>query len=114
MNFWNTDFIANSVPNMPQKISEFWSPNTHFWNTDFIAKIFDQQATSVICRTPTVPSDCSNVIKWKPSGKGVCSAKEAFRLLNSHMQVQHINQGSRTWAHKLLPPNIKNFCLEAH
>lgn len=110
-----------SVPNLPQKISDLWSPNTHLWNTDFIAQIFYQHATTAICRTLTVPSDSSDVIKWKPSAKGVCLAREAFTLVNSQMQVQHPNQGSRSidnqamdilrrmWAHKLLPPNIKAF-----
>jgi hypothetical protein len=60
-------------------------------------------------------------VKWKPSPKGNCSAKEAFKLLNSEMQVQLPTNGarsvannamdklSRVWSHRLIPPNIKTF-----
>jgi hypothetical protein len=85
-----------SVPNLPQNISKLWLPNAHLWNRELIAQIFDHHAATAICRILTVPSDSLDVIKWKPAAKGVCSAKEAFRLLNSQMQVQLPNQGSRS------------------
>lgn len=110
-----------TVPHLPNNISDLWSPDTQNWNSEFISQIFDHHATAEICSTPIVPTDSNDVITWKPSAKGVCTSKEACRLLNSQLQVQCPNRGSRSigqrsldiltrvWAHKLLPPNIKTF-----
>jgi len=62
-----------------------------------------------------------DAIRWRPAPQGKCTSKEAFRLLNSQMQVQLLTQGSRgvtaqsmeilrrEWTNKLLSPNMKTF-----
>jgi len=108
-----------TLPSLPQNISDLWTPNTHNWNTNLISQIFDNNAASAICSVVTVPSDDNDAVKWKPAPRGNCSAKEAFMLLSSQVQVQIPVQGSRSvstqsmeilrrvWAHKLLSPNMK-------
>jgi hypothetical protein len=110
-----------TVQNLPQKISDLWTPGSMNWNADFINEVFDSDATTAIQNTPVVPSDCNDVVKWRPSSKGSCSTKEAFRFLNKDLQVQLPTNGARSitgeameilrkvWKHKLIPPNIKTF-----
>lgn len=113
--------LPTTVQRLPQSVADLWNPQTRSWNNDLISQIFDDQATQCIIQTPIVPSDSSDIIRWKPARKGVCTTKEAFRLLNNQQQVQLPQQGAkgitpqalqilkRTWKHKNLPPCIKAF-----
>jgi hypothetical protein len=106
---------------MPSIVSDLWNNATHQWDENFIAQVFDNHATSKICNTQIVHSDKPDIPTWKLAAKGVCTAKEAFKFLNSQVQVQNSLQGprgitdqarlimKRTWKNKLLPPNIKAF-----
>lgn len=83
-----------TVWNLPQDISDLWIPGTVHWNIELINQIFDTNAASAINNVIVVPSDNNDAVKWKPSPKGNCSAKEAFKLLNSEMQVQLPTNGA--------------------
>jgi hypothetical protein len=110
-----------TVPNLPHNISELWTANSHDWDINFISQVFDTAATTAISNVITVPSNDKDEIKWKPAPKGNCTSREAFKLLNSQMQVHLPTQGSRSvttqsmeilrrvWAHKSLSPNMKTF-----
>lgn len=110
-----------TVPSMPSTISDLWDSSTHHWDLNFISQIFDNHATTTISNTQIVHSSNPDIITWKPAATGACSAKEAFKFLNSQLQVQRCTQGSRgitdqamaimerAWKHKLLSPNLKTF-----
>jgi hypothetical protein len=110
-----------TVPSLPQNICELWTDITKSWNSNLISQIFDNTAATEISKVVTVPSEEKDVLKWRAASKGNCTSKEAFKLLNSQMQVQLPTQGSRSvtaqsmdilrrvWAHKLLSPNKKAF-----
>jgi hypothetical protein len=81
----------------------------------------DTIATNAISNVITVPSAEHDAIRWRPAPQGNCTTKEAFKLLNSQMQVQLPTQGprgvttqsmeilKRIWAHKFLSSNMKTF-----
>jgi hypothetical protein len=87
--------LPTTVQRLPQSVADLWNPQTRSWNNDLISQIFDDQATQCIIQTPIVPSDSSDIIRWKPARKGVCTTKEAFRLLNNQQQVQLPQQGAK-------------------
>lgn len=113
--------LPTSITPLPQTIQDLKSNNTQSWNYDLISQIFSNEATQVICSTQIVPSDQVDIIRWKQSKKGICTSKEAFRYLNSSLQEDIPQQGSRSishqalyilrrvWFHKQIPPCIKTF-----
>lgn len=122
---WNSIHSHMNLPvtrtSLPQSVADLWVPQTQSWNIDVISEIFDNQATLTIAQTPTVPSDRSDTVRWRPAKNGVCTTKEAFKLLNTELQVQLPQQGTRsisqqamsilnrTWKHRHIPPCIKTF-----
>ena len=72
-----------TVPTLPQRISDLWIPETKKWNNELISQIFYNNAATAISQTISVPSDCMDAVRWKPAAKGMCSAKEAFKLRNA-------------------------------
>lgn len=106
---------------LPQTIEELKNPRTHTWNTDPITNIFNNEASQIITNTHIVPSDQSDIIRWKPSTKGACTSKDAFRHLNALLQDQIPRNGARgitdqviailqkLWKHKQISPCIKTF-----
>ena len=124
-NIWNEIHnhlkLPITVDTLPNNISDLWNPGTSLWNANLINKIFDDHAANSIRNIVPVPSESADTIKWKPSTKGECSTKEAFKFLNKQLQVQLPSQGSRSitpgamhilrrvWKQRYVLSNIKNF-----
>ncbi|XP_039780859.1 uncharacterized protein LOC120648186, partial [Panicum virgatum] len=114
--------LPNYRRNLPSTIAELWHPLTQTWNQQLISEIFNEQFTQVTNSLQVVPSNQNDVITWTPATKGTCTAKEAFNLLNSQLQMQLPQDGARavtpramhilrkTWRIKRLPPYLKTFC----
>ena len=83
-------------PSLPQTVADLWLPNSRIWNTELISEIFDNQASSTIIRTHTVPSNNNDMVRWKPAKKDVCSTKEVYKFLSSEVQVQNPHKGTRS------------------
>lgn len=108
-------------PNLPQIVAHFWHPNMRQWNMELIIEVFSQQAADAIAHIKIVPSEEPDIIRWTSAAKGICTSKDAFTFLNSQMQIQLPQQGTRsvspqaisilkkTWKQKNIPPNIKTF-----
>lgn len=110
-----------STQTMPAQIHDLWAAQSRIWNTELISQIFDREATQCITHVPIVQSDSQDIVRWTPAKKGVCTTKEAFKMLNNDMQVLNSSTGAggvtqqaqgilqRIWKHKTLPHILKTF-----
>lgn len=110
-----------TVPSLPATAADLWLCNTRQWNMPLLSNIFHDSAVQAITSTQPIPSERRDILRWKPSRNGVCSAKEIYKVLSAANTVQLPQQGSqsitamstqilnRAWKSKSLPPLIKTF-----
>jgi hypothetical protein len=75
-----------TVMPLPLTINQLWNHLSQTWNIDLINQIFSPQAAQTISQTKIIPSTEKDVFVWKPAPNGVCTAKQAFSLLNQSLR----------------------------
>lgn len=80
-----------SVNPLPQSVADLWLPNSQDWNAPLTTDIFYQQAAQLILQIQPVPAPDQDTLRWTPSKKGNCTAREAFHFLNTNdlLQLPH-------------------------
>lgn len=71
----------------PAKVKDLWNANTKSWNTNVILQLFDNPTTDEILRTQILPGEGQDILCWKYSSAGICTAKEAYKYCARNLQA---------------------------
>jgi ribonuclease HI len=107
--------------NLPNTISDLWISGSKIWDLPKIISLFGPHAATLIQQIPISNHNKPDILCWRPSTKGTCSSKEAYKHLATSRPVQPNPTGSRAispqaqnllnkiWKHKTLQPRHKAF-----
>ncbi|XP_062202024.1 uncharacterized protein LOC133904549 [Phragmites australis] len=116
-------FLNNTNPGeqVLNIVSDLWLANTKTWNQNKITHFFGEQAAQIITQVQVSDLEEPDILCWKPSASGICTAKEAYKYLEQENLQPIPTQGTRAlpqsilillnkiWNHKLIQPRIKTF-----
>ncbi|KAG2574598.1 hypothetical protein PVAP13_7KG344340, partial [Panicum virgatum] len=92
-NLLSTEQPATALPN---SISDLWLPNTKTWDYDKIKNLFGDQAATSIANLTILNQDGPDILCWKPSTSGKCTARDAYNYLTATTHNQLPQTGSRS------------------